>query len=202
MDNLERFEVKLRTDVYLENEVYQLCEKLPARSRSSVYKRQILAALADAELMVESGKAADLQTALYHLAKRAGLSEVEISIYMPEFNFSSMQPIDTKGFNSDGNATQKFSNFEGESRPDFKSINHLQPSDPPVLSVGETPVGVCPTLVDEPENNLDKGHENKISHQSRIESIKDGVDENKDGSVNDENNNNTVAVDAMKLLGW
>lgn len=199
MDNLERFEVKLRTDVYLENEVYQLCEKLPARSRSSVYKRQILAALADAEHMVESGRAADLQTALYHLAKRAGLSEVEISIYMPEFNFSSMQPIDKKAFNSDDNATQKLSNFDGESRPDFKGINHLHPSDPPVLNVGETPVGVSPTLADEHEIDLDKGHENKISHQSKIETIKDRLDENKDGN---ENNNNTVAVDAMKLLGW
>lgn len=200
MDNLERFEVKLRTDVDLENQVYALCEKLPARSRSSVYKRQILAALAAAELMIESGEAADLQTALYYLAKRAGLSEVEISIYMPEFNFSSMQPIESKGIESDGDATRKLSNFVGQSRPDFKGINHLQLSDPPALSVEETSYDSISSMVNEPENNLHKKNENKIPHQISTKTMKDGVDSNKDGSSNKENNN--VTVDAMKLLGW
>lgn len=202
MDNLERFEVKLRTDVNLENEVYALCEKLPARSRSSVYKRQILTALASAELMVESGEVADLQTALYHLSKRAGLSEVEISIYMPEFNFSSLQPIENTTINSNGIATQKLSNFVGQSRADFKSINHLQQSDPRVLSVEVKPLGSGSSVVNESDNNIDNERINKSSSESQQASINDDVDKNKHQSTNEEIENNIVTVDAMKLLGW
>lgn len=202
MDNLERFEVKLRTDVNLENEVYALCEKLPARSRSSVYKRQILTALASAELMVESGEVADLQTALYHLAKRAGLSEVEISIYMPEFNFSSLQPIENTDINPNGSATQKLSNFVGQSKAEFKSINHLQQSDPPVLSVEVKPLGSSSSVVNESDKDIDNEHKNKSSNESQQASINNDVDKNIHQSTNEEIENKIVTVDAMKLLGW
>jgi hypothetical protein len=136
LEDYDRFEVILRLDNTLENDVYHLCDALPASSRSKVYRRQILDALQNLELLMHEHQLSDLSEGLYLLAKKSGLSDIDFSIYVPDFDFKKMYVIESMVVNPDDNATRILQKSGGETQVDFVKINHLETefssSDPPV----------------------------------------------------------------------
>lgn len=102
----KRFEINLRSEYSLENDIVTLYQNIPERSRSGIFRRQILAALDRMDQLVLAGDAPDHTSALFILAREFGLSNLDISTYLPDFDFTLIQDIDLKAKKSIGVPTQ------------------------------------------------------------------------------------------------
>lgn len=171
VDDYERFEVQLRLGFPLEYEVFRVYEKLPPRSRSSVYRRQILAALTQMASFVESGDVPDASSALYVMARRVGLSDIEISIYLPNFDFALMQSYDISEENLKDNATQNLSVNAGINHADLPQHLHLEQSKTDIKPL----TGKFNTSTNNAKESIESEIDNKNSDMNKEDDYLSGV---------------------------